>query len=81
MKLLSRGVLLLSLAAITVAQAPHHPVPRSLKCPGDQIVWVNTKSGVYHFKGERDFGSTKEGQYMCQKQADAAGDRATKNGQ
>ena len=50
-------------------------------CPNDTVVWVNTKTGVYHFKGERGYGVTKEGVYECRKEADAEGDRATKNGQ
>jgi len=38
-------------------------------------VWVNTNSGVYHCPGSRWYGNTKEGQYMTQKQAQAAGHR------
>lgn len=44
-------------------------------------VWVNTKTGVYHFPGERWYGNTQEGEYMTEKQAQAAGDRPTENGQ
>jgi len=50
-------------------------------CPADTVVWVNTKSGVYHFKGQRWYGNTKEGAYECRKEADGEGDRATRNGQ
>jgi hypothetical protein len=50
-------------------------------CPNDVVVWVNVKTGVYHFKGERWYGATKDGAYACKKDADAEGDRATKNGQ
>jgi hypothetical protein len=50
-------------------------------CPTDVVVWVNTKSGVYHFKGQRWYGTTKSGTYACQKEADASGDRPTRNGQ
>ena len=35
------------------AQTPVHTPPPRLTCPGDAIVWVNTRSGVYHFHGER----------------------------
>jgi len=53
----------------------------NVSCPGDKVVWVNTHSGVYHFRGERDFGNTKSGKYLCEKAADAEGDRPTRNGQ
>ena len=38
-------------------------------------VWVNTKSGVYHCPGTRWYGATKNGEYMTESQARAAGDR------
>jgi len=49
------------------------------RCPSDTVVWVNTKSNVYHFVGRRDYGNTKQGGYMCEVDAKAAGDRAAKN--
>jgi hypothetical protein len=51
------------------------------RCPNDTVVWLNTRSGVYHFQGERWYGNTEHGAYVCEKEADVAGDRATKNGQ
>jgi hypothetical protein len=30
-------------------------------------------------RGTRDYGNTKQGAYMCEKDAKAAGDRAAKN--
>jgi len=50
-------------------------------CPRDQVVWLNTNSGIYHEKGMRWYGNTKAGAYVCRKEADAAGDRDTRNGQ
>jgi hypothetical protein len=47
--------------------------------PSDTVVWVNTKSNIYHFAGKRDYGNTKQGAYMCEADAKAAGDRAAKN--
>jgi hypothetical protein len=47
-------------------------------CPTDTVVWLNLQSGVYHYKGQRWYGNTKSGAYVCQKEADRAGDRATK---
>ncbi len=63
------------------AQTPAHTLPVHLACPGDVVVWVNTRSGVYHYQGERYFGSTKQGKFVCEKAARAEGDRPTKNGQ
>jgi hypothetical protein len=50
-------------------------------CPQDTVVWVNTKTGVYHFKGQRWYGNTIEGAYECRTEANGEGDRATRNGQ
>jgi len=47
-------------------------------CPSDQVVWLNTRSHVYHEKGTRYYGTTKQGEYTCRKEADAAGDRNSK---
>jgi len=49
------------------------------RCPGATIVWVNEHSHIYHFAGTRDFGNTKRGAYMCEADAQAAGNRAAKN--
>ena len=45
---------------------------------GTTVVWMNTKSGIYHFAGSRDYGHTKQGAYMCRPDADKVG-RAAKN--
>lgn len=50
-------------------------------CPSDQVVWLNTRTGIYHEKGMRWYGRTREGAYVCRKEADAAGYRDTRNGQ
>jgi hypothetical protein len=49
------------------------------RCPSDKVVWVNTKSHVYHYAGTRSYGTTKQGAYMCEADATAAGDRASKS--
>jgi hypothetical protein len=48
------------------------------QCPADTVVWVNLKSRIYHFAGTKNYGTTKEGAYMCERQAVAQGDRASK---
>jgi hypothetical protein len=49
------------------------------RCPQDLVVWVNTDSNIYHFSGHKAYGTTKQGAYMCEKDATAAGNRAAKN--
>jgi hypothetical protein len=53
-------------------------------CPTDTVVWVNAISHVYHFPGvslhgHSYYGNTKEGAYMCEADARAAGNRAAKD--
>jgi hypothetical protein len=48
------------------------------KCPTDTVVWVNTKSHKYHYAGHKSYGTTKQGAYMCEADATAAGDVAAK---
>lgn len=50
-------------------------------CPSDTVVWLNTRSGIYHEKGMRWYGNTREGAYVCRREANADGDRDTRNGQ
>ena len=48
-------------------------------CTNDQVVWLNTRSKIYHEKGTHFYGNTKNGEYACRKEADAAGDRNSKS--
>lgn len=66
---------------LAMAQAPQHSPPPGMTCPGDKLVWVNTRSHIYHFQGERYFGSTQVGKFICERDADKEGDRPTRNGQ
>jgi hypothetical protein len=54
--------------------------PRTEQAPGggNGLVWVNTKSGVYHKEGDRYYGKTEEGKYMTEADAQKAGYRAEK---
>jgi hypothetical protein len=49
------------------------------RCPSDTVVWVNTPSKIYHFSGYKDYGNTKSGAYMCEKDTAPGGFRAAKN--
>ena len=87
------SILLVVLFVVTVtapaisADKPHHSsrlqtfsTEQSVKryCPTDTVVWLNLPSGIYHYKGQHWYGNTKSDAYVCQKEADEAGDRATR---
>lgn len=43
-------------------------------CAGEPVVWVNLSgSKAYHVSGDKYYGKTKTGAYMCQKEADQSG--------
>ena len=43
-------------------------------CAGEPVVWVNLSgSKAYHMSGDKFYGKTKTGAYMCQKEADQSG--------
>ena len=46
---------------------------------GPGIVWVNTRSKVYHYPGYRWYGMTQAGKYTSENDALAEGDRAALN--
>jgi hypothetical protein len=48
-------------------------------CPADTVVWVDVKAKIYHFDGSTDYGTTKDGAYVCEKEAIGQGVRAAKN--
>ncbi len=42
-------------------------------CPSDTVVWANSSSKTLHLSGDRYYGKTKRGAYMCERQATQAG--------
>jgi hypothetical protein len=96
-RFLAAVVLTIALSPVSGIAATHHAKTQATQsaalaqfdteaaaqahCPSDQVVWLNTNSGIYHEKGMRWYGRTKHGAYVCRKEADAAGDRDTRNGQ
>ena len=50
-----------------------------LRCGTGTVVWVNLDSKIYHFSSYKDYGTTKSGAYMCERDATSQGMRAAKN--
>ena len=48
-------------------------------CPDDLIVWLDLPTRTYHYRGQRSYGSTKSGAYVCRNEAVRAGMRATRS--
>jgi hypothetical protein len=95
-RLIAAVILSLALFPSTGFAASHHPKapvangdlaqfdvePAAQRhCHSDKVVWLNSNSGIYHERGMRWYGRTKYGAYVCRREADAASDRDTQNGQ
>jgi hypothetical protein len=44
-------------------------------CPDDIVVWLNPALGTYSFAGDRWYGSTRHGAFLCRREGDLAGYR------
>jgi hypothetical protein len=74
--LLICGAGILAQAAQAASQPPTYASAAESKkaCPHDIVVWLNTKSRYYHYKGQPWYGTTDVGAFVCKAEADMAGD-------
>jgi hypothetical protein len=54
---------------------------RVIMPPANVQVWVNTRSGVYHYPGTANYGRTKNGVYMTEQEAIGRGFHPAHNNQ
>lgn len=62
-------------ASVVVPTAATASGTTAFAIPQAAQVWVNSSSKVYHCPGTRYYGATKRGEYMTERQAQAAGVR------
>lgn len=74
---LTTSLLILAPGVAVAADAPLFQFEQQARqhCPNDTVVWVNPASGTYSFAGERWYGSTKHGSFVCRREGDQAGYR------
>lgn len=90
-KILVTSLLALALGLPSVSLASRHvdtsAVPQfkteqaaQRHCPRDTVVWLNTYSGIWHYKGAKYWMNTKYGAFVCEKEARELGMRVSKDG-
>lgn len=90
-KLIALGILALCLGLafpvlasprVDTSQVPQFKTePAAQKhCPGDTVVWLNTYSGIWHYKGAKYWMNTKYGAFVCEGEAAKLGMRAARDG-
>ena len=66
----------------TPAFARHSMMGSNMAMPscaaGDNVVWANSRTKVYHMPGTPRYGKTKHGKFLCMSQATSMGFHAAK---
>ena len=65
-----------SAAAFTQTKFASEDMARQ-HCPGDMVVWLTLPENKFVLKGDARYGATQRGTYMCERDAIAAGGRAS----
>jgi len=56
-------------ALLTLTPILYSAVQRPHCKAGDPVVWLNTKSNVIHLQGDKYYGHTKQGRFVCKSAA------------
>ena len=80
--LLSLSLPVLASPQVDTSQVPQFKTEPAAQehCPGDTVVWLNTYSGIWHYKGAKYWMNTKYGAFVCEQEAGKLGMRASRDG-
>ena len=75
------SALLLPFAGALAAEAQLFQFEQQAKlhCPDDVVVWVTLPAGIYNLPGERWYGSTRHGSFVCRAEGEQAGYRPSRD--
>jgi len=81
---LALGLPSVSLASprVDTSAVPQFPTEKAAQrhCPRDTVVWLNTWSGIWHYRGAKYWMNTKYGAFVCEREAREKGMRASLDG-
>jgi hypothetical protein len=68
-KLVIAAVMMLAAGAAQVSATPLTPFRYEAQaqrhCPGDKVVWLDFRKGVYYRKGQKLYGQGFDGSFVC----------------
>lgn len=71
----------LSVSAYAAGPKTYPSEDAATKACKSEVVWLNTNSGIFHVKGTKNYGTTKDGAWVCRAAAEKAGKKPAKNEQ
>jgi hypothetical protein len=72
-KLVIAAAVILAAGAAQVSATPLTPFRYEAQaqrhCPGDKVVWLDFRKGVYYRRGQKLYGQGFDGSFVCQTEA------------